>query len=65
MNYNINLDEMFSQENFNKYKEYFNIPKVVKASNKIVEAVKNTKELTYDENMASVMLAIMLLNQSK
>lgn len=65
MNYNINLDEMFSQENFNKYKEYFNIPKVVKASNKIVEAVKSTKELTYDENMASVMLAIMLLNQSK
>lgn len=65
MNYNINLDEMFSQKNFNKYKEYFNIPKVVKASNKIVEAVKNTKELTYDENMASVMLAIMLLNQSK
>ena len=56
---------MFSQENFNKYKEYFNIPKVVKASNKIVDVVKNTKELTYDENMASVMLAIMILNQSK
>lgn len=65
MNYNINLDEMFSKENFNKYKAYFNIPKVVKASNKIVEVVKNTKELTYDENMASVMLAIMILNQSK
>lgn len=56
---------MFSQESFNKYKEYFNIPKVVKASNKIVDVVKNTKELTYDENMASVMLAIMILNQSK
>ena len=65
MNYNINLEGMFSQESFNKYKEYFNIPKVVKASNKIVDVVKNTKELTYDENMASVMLAIMILNQSK
>lgn len=45
MNYNINLDEMFSRENFsfNGYKEYFNISKVVKASNKIVEAVKKLK----------------------
>ena len=64
MNNNINLEEVFSQKNINKYKEYCNIQKVMKQANKIVDAVKNTKELNYDENMASIMLAITILNQS-
>lgn len=63
MNYNINLEEVFSQDNINKYKEYFNVPKVMKQANKIVDAVKTTKELNYDENMASILLAITILNQ--
>lgn len=63
MNYNINLEEVFSQDNINKYKEYFNVPRVMKQANKIVDAVKTTKELNYDENMASILLAITILNQ--
>ncbi|MBQ9314289.1 MAG: hypothetical protein IJ220_04710 [Clostridia bacterium] len=60
---NINFEEIFSQENISKYRKYFSVPEVVKEANKIVDAVKTTKELTDEENMASIILAVIILNQ--
>ena len=62
---NIDLEKMFSQENVNKYRNYFDLPKVINQANKIIDAVSNTKELTNDENMASLILAVLRLNQSQ
>lgn len=59
----INLENLFSQENIERYRGYFNIPKVVEQANKIAEAVKKTKELNQEENIASCLLAYIMLNQ--
>ena len=60
---NVNIGNMFSQDNINRYRKYFDLPSVVKQSDKIVDAVSNTRELTDDENMASILLAVLKLNQ--
>ena len=60
---NNSFEEIFSQDNINKYKRYFNVPKVINEANKIVDAVKTTKELSDEENMASIILAVIKLNQ--
>ena len=59
----MDLEEIFSPESINEHKKYFNTPNVIKQANKIVDAVKTTKELTIDENIASIMLSVMMLNQ--
>lgn len=62
---NFNLEEIFSQGNINQYQKYFSVPKVVNEANKIVDAITNTKGLTDDENIASILLAGLTLSQNK
>ena len=60
---NVNIGNLFSQENINRYRNYYDLPSVIKQADKIVDAVSNTRELTDDENMASILLAVLKLNQ--
>jgi len=62
MNY-IDFENIFSQENIERYRGYFNVPKVVEQANKIEGSVRSTKELTQEENIASALLAYIMLNQ--
>ncbi len=60
---NVNIGNLFSQENINRYRNYYDLPSVIKQADKIVDAVSNTRELTDDENMASILLAVLKLEQ--
>ena len=61
MDYN-DIAKIFTEDNIMRYKGYFDFPNVIDEANKIVDAVKSTKNLTYEENMASVILAAIILN---
>ena len=61
---NIDLEMLFSQENINEYRRYFNLPNVISQANKIVDACSGTKKLTNEENMASILLAVLKMNQA-
>lgn len=50
--------DLFSQADIDKYKAYFNSPKVIKTADNIFDAIKNGNELESDnEKMASIVLA--------
>lgn len=55
---------LFSEENIRRYSNYFNIPKVVEQANKIEEIIKNGKDMSKDEMMASACLAAIKLKNS-
>ena len=49
---------LFSQADIEKYKAYFNSPKVIESADNIFDAIKNGNELESDnEKMASIALA--------
>lgn len=50
--------DLFSQADIDKYKAYFNSPKVIETADNIFDAIKNGNELESDnEKMASIVLA--------
>jgi len=56
--------ELFTQNDIENYKVYFNNRKVLEAADKIFEAVKKENDLSNDnEKMASAVLAYMKLKE--
>lgn len=50
--------DLFSQADIDKYKAYFNSPKVIETADNIFDAIKKGNELKSDnEKMASIVLA--------
>ena len=58
-----NSMNLFSNEDINRYSKYFDLPKVIDQANKIEEIVKNGKEMSFDESMASICLAFLKIKQ--
>lgn len=55
--------ELFTDQQIEYYKKYFELPKVVDGANKIVDAVKLSNELKGEEIMASVILSYIKLQE--
>ena len=54
---------LFSEENIRHYSQYFSAERVAKAADEIVRTVRHVGELSGDERLSSVILAMSILNQ--
>lgn len=56
--------ELFSQADLDKYKAYFNSPKVIETADNIFDAIKNGNEIKSDnEKISSIVLAYIKIKE--